>query len=124
MYWWRLMDPAGEGFEIVDVKDPWIEVAVPADYIKRMKVEGVRHQGIVDLHPHLEFSLLVMNGKFLGFSKVAIGIGGQLHQLSVIIPIPSRYLNRTRSLGYQEPALLRVHRYPVGAPTSDDVKFT
>src|SRR2546422_5392401 len=95
MYWWRLMDPAGEGFEIVDVKDPWIEVAVPADYIKRMKVEGVRHQGIVDLHPHLEFSLLVMNGKFLGFSKVAIGIGGQLHQLSVIIPIPSRYLNRT-----------------------------
>src|SRR2546430_1074969 len=116
MYRWRLMDPAGERFKIVDVKDPRVEVAVPAYYIKRMKIESVRHQGVVNFHAHLEFPLLVVNGQFLGFSKVAVGVGRQLHQLPVIIPVSSRYLNRTRRLSYQESALLRVQRYPVGCP--------
>src|SRR5213083_3305561 len=81
-----------------------------------MKIERVRHQGVVNFHAHLEFSPLIVNSQFLGFSKVAVRVGRQLHQLSVIIPVSSRYLNRTRRLGYEEPALLRVQHYPVGCP--------
>src|SRR5438552_10220793 len=81
-----------------------------------MKVKGVRHQGVVNFHAHLEFPLLVVNSQFLGFSKVPVRIWRQLHQLSVIVPVSTRYLNRTRRLGYQEPTLLRVEHYPVGCP--------
>src|SRR6266571_3464258 len=94
MYRWRLMDPASE----------------------RMKIERVRHQGVVNFHAHLEFSLLIVNGQFLGFSKVPVRIRRQLHQLSVIIHVSTWYINRTRRLSYQESALLRIQRYPVGCP--------
>jgi hypothetical protein len=72
MYWWGLVDSAGERLEIVDVKDPWVQIAVPANYIERMEVEGVRHQGVVNFHSDLEFSLLIVNSQFLGFSKVSV----------------------------------------------------
>src|SRR5438128_1161588 len=119
MYRRRLMDPASEGLEIIHVEDPRIQVAIPPYYVKRMKVKGVRHQRVVNFHAHLEFPPLVVNGQFLGFSKVAVGVGRQLHQLPVIIPVSSRYLNRARRLSYQESALLRVQRYPVGCPPRD-----
>src|SRR2546430_1683473 len=87
-----------------------------------MKIERVRHQGVVNFHAHLEFSPLIVNSQFLGFSKVAVRVGRQLHQLSVIIPVSSRYLNRTRRLGYEEPALLRVQHYPVVVPRGTTMK--
>src|SRR5437016_8352026 len=104
MYRWWLVYPAGEGFEIVDVENPRVYEAVPTYYIQRMKVKGVRHQGVVNFHAHLELSLLIVNSQFFWFSKVAVRIGRQLHQLSVIIPVSSRYIDRTCCIDYQEHA--------------------
>src|SRR5712692_11052563 len=110
MYRRRLMDPSSKGLEIVDVEDPWVQIAVPANYVERMEVERVRHQGVVNFHSDLEFSLLIVNSQFLGFSKVSVRIWGQLYQLPVIVPISARCLARPRLLGNQEPPSFRVEQ--------------
>src|SRR3989442_6282314 len=66
MNWWRLMDSAGQGFEVVHIKDPRIKVTVPTDHIERIVIENIRHQLIVYLDPNLKFSLIVVSHEFAG----------------------------------------------------------
>ena len=63
---------------------------------------------------------LAVSHHFLRVSKVAVRVGGQLDELSVVVPIAAWYLDGTGRLDYEEPALFRVESYPIGCSSRDD----
>jgi hypothetical protein len=52
----RLVDAPGDGLEIFDVKDPGLQVAVPADDVERVVVQHVTANPVAHLHADLELT--------------------------------------------------------------------
>ena len=51
-----LVDASGDGFEILDVENPWIQVTIPADYVKGMVIEYVTGDPVTHLHADFKLS--------------------------------------------------------------------
>src|SRR5688500_11050388 len=83
----RLMDASGDGFEVFDVEDPWIEIAIPADDIKRMKVQHMFTQSIPDFNTYFKFAALGVSLQFFGNANIALGIGCVFKHLTELVSI-------------------------------------
>src|SRR2546427_3429198 len=114
------MYPAGQWLEIVDVADPWIERAVPADNSDGVVIENIRHQRVVDLDPNLKLPGVAMRHKFLRSPKISIGVRRQLYQLAVVVSVSFGNLDRPRGFDYHEPVVLSIKMDPVRRSSRDD----
>src|SRR5579859_754869 len=78
MYGRRLVDTPGDWLEIIDVEDPGILAAIPANGINGMEIVPVAGDSAAYLHPHLELAALSMRFKLFRAANIALAIGGML----------------------------------------------
>ncbi len=88
-----LMDAPCDGFEVVDVERPGVDIAVPADDIKRVMlvVVGVDAPALVDTH--LKVAQLGVSLQRFGHADVALAVGRMLHRLPIFVAVAARRLN-------------------------------
>src|SRR5690242_9596191 len=77
----RLMDATGDRLEVLNVKDPWVEIAIPSDHVEGVVVEDMFGQPVANLDPHFEFAALGMSLKVFGHAKITLGVWRMLEQL-------------------------------------------
>ena len=83
----RLVDAADDRLEVVDVEDPGIEVAVPADHVERMVVEHQLVDRVVLLDQEREIALLVVRPELQRTPDVALGVGRAFEQLAELVAV-------------------------------------
>ena len=116
----RLVDPPGDGLEILDVEDPRIQEAVPAHHVERMEVEVVGRQLIARLDAHLELPALHVRLEPLRTADVALAVGRVLEQLPVLVPVAPRRLDLGHRFDDQEALVAGVHHHAVGGAARQD----
>jgi hypothetical protein len=78
MHWGRLVNFADDRFEVVDVEDPRVEIAVPSHHVEWVVIEGDLVDAVVLLDENREVALLIM-GVQLGWPpNVTLGIRSTL----------------------------------------------
>src|SRR5205814_7838951 len=83
----RLMHPADDGLEVIDVEGPRIEVPVPADDIERMMVEDDLVCRLLLEKKNREISRLVDRLAESWAANVALGVGSAFDELAEFVAI-------------------------------------
>src|SRR5437763_2818668 len=87
----RLMDRAGNRFEILGVKSKRIEIPIPAERVERMmRMDHARKPRTV-LHQDLDVFLAVDREHFAWRVEIAFRIGRAHSDLSLVIQVTLRY---------------------------------
>src|ERR1700749_2264023 len=97
MYGWRLMQPAGYGFKIMDRECPWIMKTVPAHKIKRVCAVDVRIDQSLFFDQYLKVAFFIVRLQVFGLTDVALTIRRVFHQLAIAVHIPFWRTNRAKA---------------------------
>src|ERR1051326_2549514 len=71
----RLVNTPGDWLKVVNIEDPGIFAAIPADRIDRVEVIPVTGDDIAHFHPHLELPALGMRFELLRTANIALAVG-------------------------------------------------
>ncbi len=116
----RLMHPADNGLEVLDVEGPGIEHAVPAHHIAGMMVEDVFVEPVVLLDHHPELAALVVGLELPRPTEVALAVGRPLHNLAVLVAIAPGGPHVAPALEDQQPVRLGVQLIAMQDAAVDD----
>src|SRR5690349_6765773 len=83
----RLVDAAGDRFEIADVEDERPQVTIPTDDVQRMVLEVVSRQPTTRPDPHDEVARLIVRCSLIRYADIAVGIRRVLEQLAPFVAI-------------------------------------
>ena len=75
VYGRRLVNTPGDRLKVINIEDPGIFAAIPADRIDRVEVIPVTRDYVAHFHPHLELSALGVRFKLLGTADIALAVG-------------------------------------------------
>src|SRR4051794_7005126 len=102
MSWWRQMKSPNPRLKIMDIEDPRIVVAIPADNIERMVIKNELSQTIFFLDYKRKLALLVVRRQRLRTSNVSLGIRRTFQQLPVLVPVALWCANIARTFNHQK----------------------
>src|SRR5687767_4376262 len=83
----RLVYASGNRLEVFDVKNPWVEISVPADDIEGVVIKHVFTQPISYFDSHLKLAAFGVRFQFFGDANIALGIRRMFEHLSEFVSI-------------------------------------
>src|SRR5215211_5297718 len=107
----RLVDAPGDRFEIFDVEDPRIEIAIPPNNVKGMVIQDVFAQPVADLDAHFKFPAFGVCLQFLRDANIALAIGSMLKQLAKVIAVTLGWLDLGGVLDCKESRFIAINMH-------------
>src|ERR1700680_1650241 len=98
MYRWREVKSSHPWLEVFDVDRPGIVVAIPPDHVKRMMIENGLGDRIALFDEQPKLALCIVAEERLRPANIALAIGADLGQLTVLIPVALGSANVARAL--------------------------
>ncbi len=112
---WRLMNTSCNRFKILHVKNPRIQISVPAHNVKRMVFKGIVMKTILLFNPDLKLSLLFVHQRVFGQTKITLTEWAVLHKLSHMVQITVWKTDRTSGINYQHASFSCFEYNPIGS---------
>src|SRR5687768_11467874 len=84
---WRLVDSSGDGFKVLDIEYPRVEITVPADYVEGMVIQEVLAEPFAHLNAHFEFTALCVSLQVFRQANITFAVRRVLEHLAELISI-------------------------------------
>jgi hypothetical protein len=96
------MNPPCNRLKVINAERKWKIESVPTDNIKRVIVVAIARNQVAFLDTHLEFALLIFGDKRLWRTNIALAIWAMLQELSELVAVSLRRLNRRMGFNDEE----------------------
>src|SRR5262249_46317856 len=70
----RLMNAPGNRLEILDIEGPRVQIAIPADRVKRVVIENMQGVAVARAYQHRELARFVVAGQLERYADVALAV--------------------------------------------------
>src|SRR6476620_2241120 len=114
-----LMDASCNWFEVLDVENPGIEIAIPADDVKGVVIQNMFTEPVAHFDAYLKFAALGVRFKLFRQANVALRVGGVFEHLGEFIPITLRGFDLGWILDGKKTRLLAIQLHLPGGPKGD-----
>ena len=81
------MDATRDRFEILDVKDPGIQIPIPANHVERVVIQNMFAEPVTHFDAHFKIAAFRVCFQLFGQPDIALRIGRMLKELPEFVAI-------------------------------------